>query len=316
MTAVQKKRSNQHLMRRQDIRNIINNNYEYYIMLLPLLVFLFIFCYIPIYGVVLSFKDFDVRLGIVGSPWVGLKHFEFLVDDILFSKAFKNTIIISIGRILFEFPIPIILALMLNEVTNARFKSACQTIFTFPHFISWVVIGGIFTTLLSNSGVINQITGTLGLGSIKVLTNQNTFRGLLYFTSNWKEAGWGTIIYLATISSINPELYEAASIDGAKRWHKTIYITWPFLKPVVGILLVLKAGNIMSAGFDQIINMYNPAVMDASDIIDTYVYRRTFQGGMNFSTSTAIGLFKSLINVVLLLGVNYSLRASGEEGLF
>ena len=297
-------------------RSLLNNNFEYYLMLLPVVVLLFIFSYIPIYGVVLAFKDFDVRLGIMGSPWAGFKHFEFLVNDIQFFKAFKNTVGISIGRIIFEFPIPIILALLLNEVVNTRFRKICQTIYTFPHFISWIVVAGLVSGLMSNSGAINQILEAIGIGKSELLTNPDTFQGLLYFTSNWKEAGWGTIIYLATITSINPELYEAAAIDGAKKRHNMRYITWPSLKPVICILLILKVGSMMSAGFDQIINMYNPSVMDVSDIIDTYVYRRTFQGGMNFSVSTAIGLFKSLINVVLLLAVNYGIRWSGEESLF
>lgn len=290
-----------------------------YLFFLPALIAYLVFTYYPMYGAILAFKDFRFKLGILGSPWTGMygfKHFIDLVSDASFKKAFLNTIIISFGRILWEFPVPIVLALLLNEIRKNRYKRFFQTVFTFPHFVSWVIISGIVFNLFSDSGVVNGILVSLGGQKISLLTEPGTFRSFLYATSIWKEAGWGTIIYLATITGINPSLYEAAIVDGANRWQLARYITWPSILSVVGVMLILQVSSLMNAGFDQIFNLYNAAVYDKADIIDTLIYRRTFQKGMDFSTSTAIGLFKSVINFAMLIIANFVVKKSTGKGIY
>lgn len=294
--------------------------YKYfYLLFLPVFVIYIIFSYIPMYGAILAFKDLNFAKGILRSPWTemyGMKHFYELISDMEFQKAFINTIIISIQRIVFEFPIPIILALLINEITKSRLKRLVQTVFTFPHFLSWVVVTGIFFNLLSDSGVINEILVVCGAEKQSLLTQTSTIRGLVYSTDIWKEAGWGTIIYLAAISGINIEQYEAAIVDGAKRFQLVRYITIPAIKTVIGVMLILAISNIMNAGFDQIFNLYNAAVYDKVDIIDTFIYRRTFVTGLDFASSTAIGLFKSVINFVMLYVAHTTVRRLTGKGIY
>lgn len=294
--------------------------YKYfYIMFLPTFIMYVVFTYIPIYGIQLAFKDLNFAKGIIGSPWTsmnGFKHFYELMSNSDFAKSFSNTLIISIQRIVVQFPVPIILALLINEIHRKNFKRIVQTILTFPHFLSWIVVTGIFFNLLSDAGVLNEIIVALGGEKIHLLTNASTFRGLLYMTDIWKEAGWGTIIYLAAISGINIELYEAAIVDGAKRFQLIRYITWPAIISVIGVMLILSLSNIMNAGFDQIFNMYNAAVYDKVDIIDTYIYRRTFVTGLDFASSTAIGLFKSVINFIMLFAGNIIVRKATGKGIY
>jgi len=306
------------LIRKPLINRIICNKYLY-LLFLPALVYYIFFTYVPMYGVILAFKEFDYSKGIFGSPWAsmnGFKHFYDLVTDTDFMKAFLNTILISFGRLLFEFPIPIILSLLINEVRSSKYKRLVQTVFTLPHFLSWVVAMGVVFNLLSDAGVVNEVLSVFGLDKIHLLTQASSFRGLLYATSNWKEAGWGTIIYLAAISGVNTELYEAAIVDGAKRIHLLRYITLPAIASVIGVMLILQISSMMNAGFDQIFNMYNAAVYDKADIIDTFIYRRTFVGGADFASSTAIGLFKSLINFILLLTANTFVKKSTGKGIY
>lgn len=291
----------------------------FYIMFLPAFIMFMLFTYVPMYGIQLAFKDLNFAKGIPGSPWTsmhGLKHFYDLMSDSGFIKSFSNTLVISLQRIAIQFPIPIILALLINEIGHKHFKRIVQTILTFPHFLSWVVVTGIFFNLLSDAGVLNEIIVALGGQKLHLLTNASTFRGLLYATHVWKEAGWGTIIYLAAISGINSELYEAAIVDGAKRFQLTRYITWPAIVSVIGVMMVLALSSIMNAGFDQIFNMYNAAVYDKVDIIDTYIYRRTFVTGLDFASSTAIGLFKSVINFIMLYAGNMIVRRATGKGIY
>ena len=297
------------------IRQIFYYRYIY-LMLLPLALYYIIFSYGPMYGATLAFKTFDYSKGIIGSPWIGFKNFTDLIFDFNFRSAFVNTLLISFGRIIFEFPVPIILALLINEVRSVRYKRFVQTVFTFPHFISWVIVTGIVFNLLSDQGVLNQILTVMGAQKANLLTEPSTFRALLYISDNWKEAGWGTIIYLATISSINIELYEAARVDGAMRFQMIRYITWPALRSVMGLMLILSIANCMNAGFDQIFNMYNAAVYNVSDIIDTFIYRRTFIDFMDFGSSTAVGLFKSVINLILLFTANFTVKRINGTGLY
>jgi putative aldouronate transport system permease protein len=291
--------------------------YKYlYILLFPAVIHYIIFAYLPIYGITLAFQDFSYRRGILGSPWVGLRHFETLFAFRGFWQVFNNTVVISVVKLITAFPVPIIIAVMLNEVRGSLSRRFYQTVYTFPHFLSWVIVSGIIFNFLSTDGVLNQTLVALGGDRVNLLTRVSAFRPMLYVTNIWKSAGWGSIIYLAAIAGINPELYEAASIDGANRYRKMLHITWPGIRSTAGILFILSVANIMNAGFDQIFNLYNPVVYDVADILDTYIYRRALMMGMDFSSATAIGLFKSVINFILLIGANLFIRVLGEEGVF
>lgn len=299
-------------------KRILASKY-FYLMFLPAFLLFLVFSYYPMYGIQLAFKDLNFSKGITASPWAamnGLEHFYDLLTDAVFKKAFINTLVISLQRLLFEFPVPIVLALLINEIRNTGARRMVQTVLTFPHFLSWVVVTGIFFNLLSDGGVLNELIVLLGGEKVHLLTEKSTFRALLYFTSNWKEAGWGTIIYLAAISGISVELYEAAIVDGAKRFQLVRYITWPAMRSVIGIMLTLSIANIMNAGFDQIFNLYNAAVYDVADIIDTFVYRRTFITGLDFASSTAIGLFKSVINFIMLFTGNLVVLKTTGKGIY
>ena len=284
-------------------------SYKYiYLMMLPAIVYFLIFSYLPMLGSGIAFREFSFKNPFFGGKWVGLYHFEKLFNSRNFSVVMRNTFAISFGRLIFEFPLAIGLALLFNEVRGKRTKRFLQTVYSFPHFISWVVAAGILINLLADSGAINQIIVALGGEKVGFLSTPGLFRPLLFITNNWKEIGWSTIIYLATIASIDSEQYEAAVVDGANRWHRIRYITLPSLLPIICTMLILQVANVMNAGFDQIFNMYNPTVYSTGDIIDTYIYRATFQLGESFSSSTAFGLFKSLISVTLLLIANWIVR--------
>lgn len=295
-------------------KQIIKNKYIYLI-LLPGVMYYIIFSYVPMYGIQLAFKDFMINKGILGSPFVGLDKFKYVLADDLFWRAFKNTLIISFGKLIFVFPVPILLAILINEVSDGRFKKFMQTVFTFPHFLSWVIVSGIVLNIFNSTGAINNLISTLGFEKQNFLVNLFLFRPLLFITEAWKETGWSSIIYLAAITTINPEIYEAAVLDGANRFQKIFHITWPGIKSTVVILLILTIGSTMTSGFDQIFNLYNPVVYAVSDIIDTYIYRVTFQGSTDFGFSTAMGLFKSVINFALLLSANKIAKKLGNEGL-
>jgi ABC-type polysaccharide transport system, permease component len=256
------------------------------------------------YGITLAFKDFNFSKGIMGSSWNHFENFKRLFETRDFWLAFRNTIVISAGRLIIEFPIPIILALLLNEISKSRLKRVYQTVLTFPHFLSWVVLGGIVINLLQDKSIVNQLLHLFGFGKNAVLTNGNQFLGLVFVSNIWKEAGWSTILYLAAIAGINPELYEAAKVDGATRIKQMIYITWPCIMSTACILLILQVGSAMNGGFDQIFNLYNSSVYNKADIIDTYVYRSAFQSSDGFGFTTAVGLTKSVINFALLYITN------------
>ncbi|MFD0692671.1 ABC transporter permease [Paenibacillus sp. GCM10027628] len=297
-------------------QEVVRHKY-FYLMVLPTVLFFLIFAYVPMYGVILAFKDFNYSLGIMKSPWNHFQNFRDVLGDPNFIHAFNNTLLISFGRLLIEFPIPIVLAIMLNEMRHRRLKRIYQTILTFPHFISWVVLSGIITSILSDQGVLNQILQLFGWGKNTILLNNESFLALLFTSNIWKEAGWSSIIYLAAIAGINPELYEAAAIDGANRYQQMKAVTWPVLRNTAAILLILAVGGIMNGGFDQIFNLYNPAVYDRSDILDTYVYRSAFVDATGFGYSTTVGLLKSIISCLLLFGANFVVKhVMKEEGLY
>lgn len=291
-------------------------NYRYILMMvLPVIALLIVFSYVPMLGNVLAFKEFSIRRGIWNSDWVGLKYFRQLWGMPQFWSVFSNQLIISFMKLLIGFPYPIVLALLINEVRSPKIRRSYQTAYTFPHFLSWIVIAGIIKGFLADQGLVNQMLLALNASKHRIFNDGDQFRVMLYLTEVWKEGGWNSILYLATLSTINPSLYEAAEIDGAGRWQKILYITWPGLYSTAAILLILSVGNVLSGGFDQIINLYNSVVMQKADIIDTYIYRTAISAGSNYSFATAVGLFKSVINVALLIIANTAVRRMGQEGI-
>ena len=288
------------------------------LMFFPVVVYFIIFKYIPMGGIVIAFKNYKISQGIFGSAWCGLDNFTKAFATPTFARSVKNTLVISGLKLLFGFPAPIILALMLNEVVHPRFKKTIQTITYLPHFLSWVVLAGMFQQLLSpNNGAVNAVLKQVfGMkDSIYFLGSNQYFRGTLIVTDIWKNVGWSSILYLATISGIDPALYEAATVDGASRWQCTRYITIPSLVSTIVVMLILSIGSIMDAGFDQVFNLYNSAVYQTGDIIDTYVYRYGL-GDMKYSLATAVGLFKNVIAFVLVVGTNLITRRISGEGIW
>lgn len=284
------------------------------ILILPGLLFFAVFSYVPMYGAQLAFKEYVYSEGIWGSPFVGLQNFQYAMADQQFWLACRNTIIISFSRLIFVFPVPIVLSLMLNELSGGAYKRILQTAFTFPHFLSWVIIGGIMVNMFGTNGAVNNLVALSGGERVQFFAAPESFRSIIYLTDIWKESGWSCIIYLAAITGISPEYYEAATVDGANRFQKILHITIPCISSTILVLLILSIGNIMNGGFDQIFNLYNPAVYETGDIIDTYIYRTTFQSGGDMGISTAVGLFKSTINLVLLTGANMiSKRFAGSS---
>lgn len=286
------------------------------LMLLPGLIYFFIFHYVPMYGLTIAFKDFRMAEGIIGSPWNGLESFRYLFSSEDFPIALRNTVVISLLRLTFGFMAPIVLALMLNELRIAWYKRTIQTLTYIPHFLSWVILGGIFLMMFSNRGPINQVLSLFNISPVNFLSEDGWFLFVLIVTGIWQSAGYAAVIYLAALAGIDPGLYEAATVDGAGRWRQTLHITIPSLIPTIITLFILNLGHILNAGFDQIYNMYNPMVYDVSDIIDTYVLRRLQT--MDFSLATAAGLFKSVVGLVLIVLVNAAANrlSDGEQGVW
>ncbi len=275
-----------------------------YLILLPGILYFVVFHYIPMYGAMIAFKDFKAALGIFGSKWVGLKNFIDFFNHPSFGLVLKNTLIISFYKIICGFPAPIILALLLNEVRQEAYKRTIQTISYLPHFLSWVVIGGLAAKIFSPStGVINMLIKSLGFEPIYFMAEPAYFRTILVLSDIWKEIGWGSIIYLAALAGVDPQLYEAAIVDGASKWRQLWSITIPSIAPTIVIMFILRVGGVMNAGFEQIFMMYSPNVYAVSDIIDTFVYRIGLESA-KYSLATAIGLFKSVIGFLLILITN------------
>ncbi|GAE31029.1 ABC transporter permease [Halalkalibacter hemicellulosilyticus] len=287
-----------------------------YLLLIPGIVYLLIFRYIPMYGVVIAFQDYNIIAGISGSVWVAFEQFERLFRTPNFSSIFMNTLIISSLKLLFGFPAPIILALLLNELRHMAFKRFTQSVIYLPHFISWVIFAGIIITFLNPvDGLFNYFIKQLGGQPISFLTSPDYFRSILVISDIYKEMGWGTIIYLAAMTGVRPDLYEAARIDGANRFKQMWHVTLPAIRPVILIMLILSLGNILEAGFLQIYLLYSPLVYDVADVIDTYVYRRGIQEA-NYSLATAAGLFKSIIALILIVTANKIVKKFGQDGLW
>ncbi|OAS82682.1 MULTISPECIES: ABC transporter permease [Metabacillus] len=276
----------------------------FYLFLLPGIVWFFIFSYIPMYGITIAFKDFNFVKGILGSPWAGLKYFEQFFNYYQAGEIIRNTIIISLMKLIIGFPMPIILALMLNEVRVAKFKRTVQTISYLPHFISWVVVVTLMQRILSPyGGPINELIAVLGLDKIQFLGNLNYFYQLIIGSDIWKGVGWGAIIYLAAISGVDPQLYEAAKMDGANRFRQMWHVTLPSISGVMVILFILACGGIMSAGYEQLLLLNTPSTASIGTVLDVYVIKAGLEQG-RFSYATAVGLFQGIIGLILIISAN------------
>ncbi|CAH1211523.1 putative multiple-sugar transport system permease YteP [Paenibacillus auburnensis] len=290
-----------HFNPRQFMRNI-----PLHLMILPALLLIIIFSYIPMAGLVIAFQDFSPISGFRDMTWTGLENFRYLFDLPGFRQVVWNTVIISVLKIIAGLTIPVIAALLLNEVRANGFKRSIQTIIYMPHFFSWVILGGIIVDVLSpSSGIVNMLLKSLGIQPIQFLADNNWFRYVLVITDQWKEFGFGTIIYLAALTSIDQSLYEASIIDGAGRWKQTWHITLPGIRPIMILMLTLSLGNVLNGGFDQVFNLYNPLVYESGDILDTMIYRIGLQEAQ-YSVSTALGLIKSVVSFVFI-GLGYYL---------
>ncbi|QUI24047.1 sugar ABC transporter permease [Vallitalea pronyensis] len=299
----------------QDFIKEIKRYKTIYIMLIPVALYYLIFHYGPMYGLVISFKDFSPRLGVMGSEWVGLKHFQSFFSSYYAWRVIRNTFLISVLDIALGFPAPILLALLLNEIHKKVFKRTIQTITYLPHFISMVVICGILKDFLGRDGAINDILNFLGFARDNYLQNPDLFRGIYVGSGIWQGVGYGSIIYLAAISGIDQALYEAATIDGAGRFKKIFHVTIPGILPTIIILFILRVGNTMTVGFEKIMLLYSPVTYETADVISTFVYRMGLEQ-MKFSYSAAIGLFNSVINFILLLAANKISKRFSETSLW
>ncbi|MEQ4482452.1 ABC transporter permease [Cohnella silvisoli] len=287
----------------------------FYLLLTPTVLYFIIFSYIPFYGVVIAFKNFQPFLGIWDSPWIGLKNFETMFSSVKFPELIRNTVLISLYRLIFGFPVPILFALLLNEVRAIWFKRTVQTITYFPHFLSWVVFGGIIFNVIGPSGIINLVLDKLGLETINMAANPDLFRPLVVITGILKEFGWAAIIYLAALTGIDPHLYEAVKVDGAGKLRQIWHITLPGIRPMIAMLLILQLASVLDAGFEQILILSNPVVYGVGDIIDTYVYRVGLLES-NYGLATAVGLFKGVIAAILIVSANHIIRRTGEKSLW
>jgi len=276
-----------------------------FLILLPGILLVLVFNYFPIYGIIIGFKDFSPYKGILGSPWAGFKHFSFFLSDPNFWRVMRNTILINFYEIIFGMPVPLIFALMLNELKMLKVKKTIQTISYLPHFISWVIAAGIISAMLSpTSGIVNIILNkTLGIEPIYFLAEPRFFRGIIVVSAIWKTFGMSSVYYIAAMSSIDPQIYEAAKIDGGNRWHQIWYITLPGIRNMFIILLVLQVGRMVSIGFEQVFLFYNPLVYDVGDVISTYTYRLGIEQ-TQYSLTTAIGFTQSLVNFILVYSTN------------
>ena len=285
------------------------------LMILPAVVFYIVFCYIPMYGIVMAFKDFKPKLGIFQSPWNGVDNFIRVFEEPKFWLAFRNTLIIGSIKIVISFVAAVLIALLLNELRMRRVKKTVQTIVTFPHFLSWVVVAGFIYSVFANTGAINSLIVIFGGHATDFLGDSKFMFGLIFASDIWKEAGWGSIIYLATMAGIPQDQYEAADIDGATRLQKIWHITLPGIKATAILLLIMSVGGVLSAGFDQILNIGNVLVRDDISIIDTYIYYHAIVGTDSAGVGTAIGLFKSVIGFTLVIIVDRIAKACGERGI-
>jgi putative aldouronate transport system permease protein len=295
---------------------VLNRDKFLLLLTVPVLIYFVIFHYVPMYGIIIAFKQFRPLDGILGSSWAGVQNFQLFFDSIYFWRLLKNTLLISLYSLFWGFPAPIIFALLLNELKNRYFKRMVQTISYLPHFISIVVIAGMIVTFTNPlDGIINLALVKLGFAPIGFLNDPDWFRTIFVSSGIWQTFGWGSIIYLAAIAGINPQLYEAAEIDGANRWKKVMHITLPSIIPTIIILLILNVGNLMDVGFEKVLLLYNPATYETADVIGTFVYRRGILNS-DFSFAAAVNLFNNVINIILLVSVNRISRKVSETSLW
>ena len=298
------------------ISSYIKKYWFLYMLALPGAAHMFIFYYIPMYGVTIAFKNFNYRLGILRSPWVGFTHFQRLIMDSDFFRAARNTLSINVLGLVFGFTFTILLALFLNEITVSKIRKTIQTVVYFPHFLSWVIFAGLVTMVLSPSdGIINRLFTWMGLDTIYFMAESKYFQFIAVFASIVKETGFGTIIYLAAIASVNPELYQSAIMDGAHRGHLIWHITLPYIKPTIAVLLILRVSTLFSSNFEQIWTLYNPTVYDTGDVISTYIYRIGLLNG-EFELGSAMGLIFNVIGFILIFSTNKIIRKMDVMGIY
>ena len=300
---------------RKRLKKDFIKNYEIYLMAIPIILFYAIFCYKPMYGAFMAFTDYVPKNGIIGSKFVGLKHFISFFNSVYFCRILSNTLFISCMTIIFGFPSPIILALLMNELRSKWFTKTVQTITYLPHFISLVVICGMIKDFVSDIGIIGNLIGKITGDPQSLLNIPKYFVPIYVISDIWQEAGWGSIIYLSALMSVDQQLYEAARIDGAGRWKQTIHITIPGIMPTIVVMLIIRLGSILGVGFEKIILIYNPAIYNVSDVISTFVYRKGLLE-YNYSYSAAVGLFNSVINLIFLFGSNYLSRRINNTSLW
>lgn len=295
----------------------ISNQKLLLIMLLPVMLYYVVFHYAPMYGVVIAFKQLRITQGILASPWVGFAHFVDVFTDERFYRVLTNTIVISLYQLVIVFPAPIIVAILLNEMQSLKIRRLTQTIIYLPRFLSWTIIAGLMVNIFSlDYGLLNRVlVDLLGMRPLNLLTDRANFRHYLVLTLLWRATGWSSIIYFAAMSALNPELYDSAHVDGAGRWRCIWHITLPGIMPTISILLILRIGNMLDVGFEQVFNLYNPAVLRTGDILDTFVFRIGIQEG-RYSYATAVGLFRSVVALILILGANKAVKKMGQEGFF
>ncbi|UKS29604.1 ABC transporter permease subunit [Paenibacillus sp. HWE-109] len=302
--------------RRNPLLSRIRNNWDIYLVISIPLLSLLVYNYIPMLGIIIAFKNYKVFDGIWGSSWVGLDHFQTLFADPKFFSVLSNTLLINLYKLLFQFPLPIILALCLNELRNRMIKRAVQTLTYLPHFLSWVVISGIFIDILSPStGIINFAIKVLGGSPITFLGDESYFRSVLVASTAWKETGWSAVIYLAALTSIDPELYAAASVDGAGKLRQIWHITLPGIAGTIAFIIILRVAHALGSDVEQVLLFYNPLVYGAGDVISTYVYREGIQN-VNYSYTTAVGLFTSVVGLALMIIANTISRKYTNNGIW
>lgn len=297
-------------------RDLYKDRYRY-MLILPGLIVVFVFSYMPMYGIVLAFKNYKIKSGIIFSQWVGMFHFERFFKTPVAGDVIRNTLFIGITQLMITFPVPIILALLMNELRRPSFRRTVQTVVYLPHFISWVIMYSLMYSLFSiTSGLVNKLLISVGYNTINILSDPGKFYGMLYVSSIWKEAGWGTIIYMAAIAGVDQEMYEAAYLDGANRFQQCIHITLPSIAFSITTMLILNVGSVMGANFDQIMNLRNAATQTTvAQVIDTYVYDMGVGKGQ-YDLSTAIGLFQQVVNCILLFASNFVVKRMSGEGFF
>lgn len=293
----------------------LNKNKFRYLIILPVIAYYFIFCYKPMYGAIIAFKDYSPALGIMESPWVGFKHFLAFFDSFYFWRILKNTIVMSLASLIFGFPAPILLALLINEVTNRHYKKFVQTVSYIPHFISLVVVCSMIKEFTMDSGIINDFLSLFGFDRVTMLNEKQYFVPIYVISNIWQQIGWDSIIYLAALTGVSKELYEAAELDGAGKLKQVFYVTLPGILPTIITMLLLKIGNILNVGYEKVILLYNEATYETADVISSYVYRKGLQE-FDWSFSTAVGLFNSVINFILLIISNKISKKVSETSLW